>query len=97
MNAYCAATGVGLIPWSPLCRGILARPPDAAGTTARSAAEVAAADESEPGNSAVDGEIVRRVQEIGEKRGWTMAQVALAWVGKRVCVRSFLSLSFFPF
>ena len=27
MNRYCNATGVGLIPWAPLCRGHLARPP----------------------------------------------------------------------
>src|SRR5271156_841837 len=26
-NKYCDITGVGLIPWAPLCRGILARAP----------------------------------------------------------------------
>lgn len=31
-----------------------------------------------------DQEIVRRVQELAEKKGWTMSQVALAWMNKRV-------------
>lgn len=26
MNPYCHMTGVGLIPWAPLYRGLLARP-----------------------------------------------------------------------
>ena len=26
-----------------------------------------------------DEEIIKRVEEIAKKRGWTMAQVALAW------------------
>jgi aryl-alcohol dehydrogenase-like predicted oxidoreductase len=28
--------------------------------------------------------IVRRVQEVAEKRGWKMSQVAFAWITKRV-------------
>jgi aryl-alcohol dehydrogenase-like predicted oxidoreductase len=28
--------------------------------------------------------IVRRVQEVAEKKGWKMGQVALAWINKRV-------------
>lgn len=28
--------------------------------------------------------IVRRVQELAEKKGWKMSQVALAWINKRV-------------
>jgi len=28
--------------------------------------------------------IVRRVQELAEKKGWKMGQVALAWINKRV-------------
>ena len=29
-------------------------------------------------------EIIKRVQETAEKKGWTMAQVALAWINARV-------------
>ena len=78
MNAYCNATGVGLIPWAPLCRGILARPPSSDKT------ERAAKDKSQTGYSDVDQKIVKRVKEIADKRGWKMSHVALAWITKRV-------------
>jgi aryl-alcohol dehydrogenase-like predicted oxidoreductase len=29
-------------------------------------------------------EIIRRVGELAEKKGWTMSQVALAWINARV-------------
>jgi aryl-alcohol dehydrogenase-like predicted oxidoreductase len=80
MNRYCNATGVGLIPWAPLCRGILARPPvDEKADTTR-----AEGDTSQTGYSEVDKKIVRRVEEIAEKKGWKMSHVALAWICKRV-------------
>jgi aryl-alcohol dehydrogenase-like predicted oxidoreductase len=78
MNKYCDATGVGLIPWAPLCRGILARPPSTETT------ERAKKDDMPTGYTDVDKEIVKRVQEIAEKRGWKMSHVALAWVNKRI-------------
>ncbi len=28
--------------------------------------------------------IIKRVQEIAEKRGWPMSHVALAWINKRI-------------
>lgn len=31
-----------------------------------------------------DEHIIQRVQEIAEKKGWTMSQVALTWLNKRV-------------
>ncbi|KAB5542851.1 aldo/keto reductase [Coniochaeta sp. 2T2.1] len=83
MNRFCNDTGVGLIPWAPLCRGHLARPPQAFGTTARSKGEK----ESMPGHHGTvepDLTIIKRVQEIAEKRGWPMSHVALAWINKRV-------------
>jgi aryl-alcohol dehydrogenase-like predicted oxidoreductase len=76
MNRYCNATGVGLIPWAPLCRGILARAPDT--KTTRSST-----DRSQTGYSDVDAKIIERVQEIAKKRGWKMSEVALAWINKR--------------
>ncbi|KAI4717235.1 putative aldo/keto reductase [Aureobasidium sp. EXF-10727] len=80
MNKYCNATGVGLIPWAPLCRGHLARPASAAGSTTRSSKEA----EGLAGTSEVDVKTIGRVQEIAEKKGWKMAHVALAWINKRV-------------
>lgn len=34
--------------------------------------------------SKVDAEIISRVEELAKKKGWTMSQVALAWINKRV-------------
>ena len=78
MNKYCDITGVGLIPWAPLCRGILARPVDA-DKTARSKD-----DKSQIGNSDLDKQIVHRVHEIAQKRQWKMSHVSLAWINKKV-------------
>ena len=78
MNRFCDATGVGLIPWAPLCRGHLARPVEKLGTTTRSKPEL------EKGLSETDVQIIKRVQELAEKKGWKMSQVALAWINKRI-------------
>lgn len=82
MNRFCNDTGVGLVPWAPLCRGHLARPPAAFGSTDRSALEK----ENPTGTGTVEPDlsIIRRVQEIADKKGWPMAHVALAWINRRV-------------
>ena len=80
MIRYCNDTGVGLIPWAPLCRGHLARPPKDFGSTDRSKGEK----ESSGELSDVDNKIIGRVMEIAEKKDWAMAEVALAWIGERV-------------
>ncbi|KAH8654584.1 aldo-keto reductase [Tricladium varicosporioides] len=74
MNKFCKETGVGLIPWSPLCSGLLAKPWGE--ETARSAQSAA----FRGGNTAADEAIVKRVQEIAEKKDCKMSQVALAWL-----------------
>lgn len=78
MNAFCDATGVGLIPWAPLCRGDLARPLSAQGSTVRSSGDKMATGKRE------DHEIIRRVEELANKKGWKMSHVALAWINKRI-------------
>ena len=78
MNRYCDDTGVGLIPWAPLCRGHLARPYETIGSTIRSKPE------AEKGLSEADIKTIARVQELAEKKGWKMSQVALAWINKRI-------------
>ena len=75
MVPYCKAHGIGLIPWGPLSAGDLAYPLGTS-TTRRNAAE--------RGYSDADKAIINRVEEIAKKRGWTMSQVALAWVGSKV-------------
>jgi aryl-alcohol dehydrogenase-like predicted oxidoreductase len=74
---------VGLVPWAPLCRGHLARPPSDFGSTERSKIEK----DSSPGSHGTvepDITIIKRVQEIADKKGWKMSHVALAWINKRV-------------
>ncbi|CAE6477306.1 hypothetical protein ACGC1H_005923 [Rhizoctonia solani] len=67
--------GVGMIPWSPLARGVLARPISV--TTDRS--------KTDPWAGCLDGtkqsndEIVCRVEAIAKSKGVSMAQVAIAW------------------
>ena len=79
MLPYCRATGVGVIPWSPLARGRLARPWDDA--TARSETdEFGATLYARPGLLEADRAVVAAVADIAAARGIPMAQVALAWV-----------------
>ncbi|KIW02822.1 uncharacterized protein PV09_05880 [Verruconis gallopava] len=78
MNKFCHETGVGLIPWSPLYRGHLARPVDS-GETVRS--ESTKKTLSAFSNiTAEDKAIIKRVEELAQKKGWKMSQVALAWI-----------------
>ncbi|CCF45235.1 aldo/keto reductase [Colletotrichum higginsianum] len=81
MIRFCNETGVGLIPWAPLCRGLLARLPSE--TSKRNQVEVEMG-LAGPGTSKVDSAIIDRVVEISKKRGWPMGHVALAWINKRV-------------
>ncbi len=74
MLPLCAATGVGVIPWSPLARGRLTRDWD--DTTARSETD-------EFGKTLYgegDREIVDAVGAVAAERGVPRAQVALAWM-----------------
>lgn len=78
MLRFCRRTGVAVIPWGPLCEGLLARPLSVRGSTARSAGD--AATPLRPEAEA----IIKRVEEVAAKKGWTMSQVTLAWTLKRV-------------
>jgi len=83
MNRFCNDTGVGLIPWAPLCRGHLARPPADYGSTERSKGEKSSSPGSH-GTTELDLKIIGRVIELSEKHDWPMAHVSLAWINKRV-------------
>ena len=79
MIPFCRATGVGLIPWSPLARGFLAgnRTRDKGGETDRSKSDAFA---HEMYYHDTDFEIVDRVTDLAKRRGVSNAQVALAWL-----------------
>lgn len=86
MIPYCRATGVGLIPWSPLARGALARPFDERGTTTRDSTDNALQWLVRARENDVDKAIVGRVEEVAKREGVSMAAVATAWsVAQGVC------------
>ncbi len=78
MLGLCREEGIGVIPWSPLARGRLARPWEQ-----KSATERAATDEF--GKTLykmeeADEKVVNRVGDIAAARQIPRAQVALAWM-----------------
>jgi aryl-alcohol dehydrogenase-like predicted oxidoreductase len=84
MLPFCEATGVGVIPWSPLARGKVTRPWGESGTK-REGTDVFGKTlykQDEDANKA----IVDAVAAIAEERGVTMAQIALAWVANKSSV-----------
>lgn len=74
MLPMCRDMGVGILPYSPLARGLLAgtRTRDGAGTTPRSAA-------ARPGRSA-DFDVADDVREVAAKRDAPCSSIALAWL-----------------
>jgi aryl-alcohol dehydrogenase-like predicted oxidoreductase len=77
MIPLCVDQGVGIVPWSPLARGVLARPRDAGKTpTARATSDaLIEAFYPEPNPDVLAG-----LDEVAGARGLPPAQVALAWL-----------------
>ena len=78
MIPFCRDSSVGVLPWSPLARGVLAHPWDDR-STAREKTDKALKNLVRARETPADEEIVGRVQQVAGKRGVTMARVALAW------------------
>ncbi|CAN9354233.1 unnamed protein product [Alternaria alternata] len=76
MHPYCDYAGIGLIPWSPLATGILARPWSEMGATKRAQLSQ---DLLAWMYSDADKVIVDRVEEVSKQLGQSMASVAIAW------------------
>ena len=83
MNKFCNETGVGLIPYAPLFGGLLAKPVDVESTRSKMSLAMIG------GLTAADKTINKRVQEVAERKGWKMSQVALAWVKQKGCIPIF--------
>ncbi len=82
MNPYCVKTGVALMPWSPLARGILTgsyRGGFAGGSTPRSQGRDRVRTEGLYRGEAVFS-IADRVVEVAARHGKAPAQIALAWL-----------------
>jgi len=81
MNPYCRATGVGLLPWSPLARGFLA------GNRARDDAASGATPRAQTDDIAqkyyyrdADYAVVEVLTAVAQARGLSNATVAYAWL-----------------
>lgn len=79
MIPLCLDQGLGLMPWSPLARGILARPPAPAATARSSSDQLTAQLYDHPGDQA----IVAVNAAIAAARGVSPAETALAWLLSR--------------
>ncbi len=84
MLPYCRATGVGVLPWSPLARGRLTRDWDDLSTNRSGTDEFGKGlyHQAEESDRAVAGEVAR----IAAERGVSRAQIALAWVRAQAAV-----------
>jgi 1-deoxyxylulose-5-phosphate synthase len=78
MLPLCKSEEIGVIPWSPLARGRLARPWDAAATNRSEKDRFGAHLYARV--SAADRQIIDEVGNIASRRSIPRAQVALAWL-----------------
>lgn len=83
MLPLCLSEGIGVIPWSPLARGLLA-----GGAGGGAAASARAASDQQRHNlygasAGQDGEIVAALLKVAERHGRPSAQIAYAWVASR--------------
>jgi aryl-alcohol dehydrogenase-like predicted oxidoreductase len=83
MMPLCAAEGIGVLPWSPLARGLLAgtrqSPKDTSSTRRAETDDFARQLYDQPG----DQEVIDAVRRVAAGRGAPPAQVALAWLLSR--------------
>jgi 1-deoxyxylulose-5-phosphate synthase len=79
MTALCRDQGIGMIPWSPLARGRLARGATPSETTLRSQSDRFG--KSLYGTFAdADALVLERLDAVAKARGVPNAQIALAWL-----------------
>ncbi|KAG9256554.1 NADP-dependent oxidoreductase domain-containing protein [Emericellopsis atlantica] len=81
MIPFCQATGVGVIPWSPVARGLLTKPLGGQEETFRSKNDA----KTNTWFSDANMDIVNRVEEVAKTKGVSMALVATAWVLHKSC------------
>jgi aryl-alcohol dehydrogenase-like predicted oxidoreductase len=85
MLGLCAAEGIGVIPWSPLARGLLTRPWQ---STSNRAETDEVGKKLYTKSADQDRAVVDRVGELAQSRGVSRARVALAWVLSKPVVTS---------
>ena len=82
MIPFCQASGVGVIPWSPVARGLLTKPLNSADENS-----LRAQNDKKKDVWFADAnlDIVKRVEEVANKKNTSMALVATAWVLQKGC------------
>jgi 1-deoxyxylulose-5-phosphate synthase len=85
MIGLCEAHGIGVIPWSPLARGKLARPWQNQPGTARGEGDEFGKQLYSKTEDA-DRKVVDRLGQVAEAKGVPRAQIALAWLLQKPAV-----------
>ncbi len=78
MMGLCQAEGVGVIPWSPLARGRLARPSEAESTARLETDQFGKT--MYAGTAEADRKIIDRTAELAARKEVPQASLALAWM-----------------
>ncbi len=78
MNPLCRAEGIGIIPWSPLARGRLARPWQRESTKRSETDQFG--NRMYARTEDADRRVVERLTEMSKQRGVPQATLALAWM-----------------
>lgn len=81
MAPFCASEGIAMTPYSALASGRLSRHP---GETSKRFQEDSYAKFKYDSTAEADGKIIRRVEELAEKRGVSMTEISLAWLLTKV-------------
>jgi aryl-alcohol dehydrogenase-like predicted oxidoreductase len=79
MIPLCKSEGIGILPWSPLARGRLARPWQGESTKRYETDQLGKKMYSQ-NNEEANRKVVDRLGQIAEQRGVSRAQLALAWL-----------------
>ncbi len=81
MGPFCQDQNIAMTPYSALAGGRLSKRP---GETSKRLAEDSYARLKYDATAEQDGEIIRRVAELADKRGVSMTEIALAWLLTKV-------------
>lgn len=83
MLPFCEATGVGVIPWSPIARGLLAKPLSSKDDNQ----SIRSQNDKKTDKWFADAnlDIVNRVEKVAKDKGVSMALISTAWVLQKGC------------
>ena len=86
MIPLCQSEGIGIIPWSPLARGRLARPRQTENTLRHETDQFAKSMYTQ--TEELDRKVIDRLGQVSDERAISRAQVALAWLFSKPAITS---------